>query len=356
MLPGKSTETGVATLPDEGLHGATVATSTATGTHGRTFDNITLPSQEGENTATELAGGVGRLPGSNTEERVAVLPDERSRGVHGSTPAAFGTHSPLNIASHSHHNNTTLPSQDDNYRGDGHQVTKSAVIAGGVGALPGLKDEPGVAVLPDERYPTQPSGLDKTIGEDAAMADAARAAGAHSAASPDAPKTKESEKQAGKVGAAAIGAKVGEEQMKKHEEKSAQNIHHDKPSQVSSGHRLLCYSHIKGAFVSRGLTPSRRHRVILPGMHPLNLKRCRRICATLLFSHARTFSALRAQSGPALILVRMDISAVRASMSQGSVYCFCPLSVWRNRISRVNADSVMIPRTMHMVPITTLRS
>lgn len=128
---------------------------------------------------------------------------------------------------------TTLPSQDDNYRGDGHQVAKSAAVVGGVGALPGLKDESGVAVLPDERQSSQYNVLDRKTGEDTAMADAARAAGVHSATSLDTPKTKEGENQAGKVGAAALGAKVGEEQMKKHEENSAQKAHHNQSNEVS---------------------------------------------------------------------------------------------------------------------------
>lgn len=128
---------------------------------------------------------------------------------------------------------TTLPSHDDNYRGDSHQVAKSAAVVDGVGTLPGLKDESGVAVLPAERQFSQHNVLDRKTGEDTAMADAARAAGVHSATSLDTPKTKEGEKQVGKVGAAALGAKVGEEQMKKYEEKSAQKAHHNQPNEVS---------------------------------------------------------------------------------------------------------------------------
>lgn len=84
-LPGSKSESGVATLPGENLHGATPATSSVTGANARTFDTISKPSQDDQFAddsrmfgGREHAGGVGRLPGSNEEQGVAMLPDERN--------------------------------------------------------------------------------------------------------------------------------------------------------------------------------------------------------------------------------------------------------------------------------------
>ncbi|THG97128.1 hypothetical protein EW026_g4811 [Hermanssonia centrifuga] len=77
-LPGNLNEPAVATLPDQNPRGSTAATSASVGTHGRTFDTTTLPSQEHDiGVGGSVSGGVGALPGKAGEEGVAILPDER---------------------------------------------------------------------------------------------------------------------------------------------------------------------------------------------------------------------------------------------------------------------------------------
>jgi hypothetical protein len=64
----------------------------------------------------EHSAGVGALPGGNTEEGVARVPDERN----------------------------SIPSHE-------HEGARPGEKADGVGALPGSLNESGVALLPDER-------------------------------------------------------------------------------------------------------------------------------------------------------------------------------------------------------------
>ena len=79
-LPGLRREPAVATLPDENSRGATNATSAQVGTHGRTYDPVSKPTQvdQWHGQGANVSGGVGHLPGSDGESGVAVLPDQRS--------------------------------------------------------------------------------------------------------------------------------------------------------------------------------------------------------------------------------------------------------------------------------------
>ncbi|KAI0696198.1 hypothetical protein BC835DRAFT_889777 [Cytidiella melzeri] len=226
-LPGSLADTSVVKLPDERstavpatLAGAAVAATetakgTATNVQHTVFDAKDRVTHGGHTTAVgpsslptrELDGaqpgdhssGVGALPGSLGESGVAVLPDEGGRGITGATSAAVGTHAKTFDA-------VTLPSQD----------TFSAV-SGGVGALPGQTGEAGVAVLPDERSVvpsvnnlSQPT--DPKTGEIAHIADTAQAEGVKSADSQPQLPPKSSRS---KAGAAAIGAAVGVDVVKK---------------------------------------------------------------------------------------------------------------------------------------------
>ncbi|KAH9942861.1 hypothetical protein B0H21DRAFT_749773 [Amylocystis lapponica] len=93
-LPGRANERGVAMLPDEthGGVGATGATSSAVGTHPRTYESSpdAMPSREkeGNESLGQAVGGVGALPGRGNEVGVARLPDEREPEDQGRTGAA----------------------------------------------------------------------------------------------------------------------------------------------------------------------------------------------------------------------------------------------------------------------------
>jgi hypothetical protein len=105
--------------------------------------NASLPSQE---THLESSGGVGVLPGPLGEFGVAIPPDERiSSQKH--DPNSETLHSGTGIAIlPEERRQQNLPSHDD----DPPFVTENS-STGGVGALPGDKEETGVALLPEER-------------------------------------------------------------------------------------------------------------------------------------------------------------------------------------------------------------
>lgn len=263
-LPGAVNESAVPKLPEERsgnqiptLAGAAVTAKEtaqqATYTTQRTAEHAknrltdtstavtgsTLPTRELDGAKPyEHSSGAGALPGSWNEPAVAALPDEGARGITNATSASVGTHART-------FGQATLPSHDDDWRGDGHQAdggVEHGQVSGGVGSLPGHKDEQGVAVLPDERNASgmgkwEPSHSDSSrpltsgalnpslVAEDTAMADAARAAGVKSADSrakptpPPKEETKQEKKAEGKAGAAAIGAAVGEDFAKKEDQK-----------------------------------------------------------------------------------------------------------------------------------------
>jgi len=207
-LPGKKTEAGVATLPDENMRGATFATSAGVGTHGRTFDATTKPTQD-ENVRDELhqvkgrevTGGVGRLPGMAGEEGVAVLPDERAGAGYGG--AGVGA--------------TSLPTNET-------LGAQPYERSDGAGALPGKSSESGVAVAPDQKRGgdlketaglagagAAAAGMGKwalddrsksqqpsKVGEDTHLADSAKSAGAQTAGAPAQAPVKETQKEATK--------------------------------------------------------------------------------------------------------------------------------------------------------------
>lgn len=123
-------------------------------------------------------------------------------------------------------------------------------MTGGVGSLPGFKDEQGVAVLPDERPVAETGSNFSTtnknpkVGETAAIADAARQEGvaSHNAQQQQkpqptpqaAPQTKQEKKQEGKANAAAVGAAVGENVAKHENAKDEQKkAEHSLPNKVS---------------------------------------------------------------------------------------------------------------------------
>ncbi|KAH7341423.1 hypothetical protein B0J17DRAFT_646494 [Rhizoctonia solani] len=114
-LPGGNTEEGVARLPAE---------------------RMSVPSREYEGSHPgEKSGGVGALPGHLDESNVALLPDERDRVLSGDNKEGIAR-LPAE--------RTSVPSRE--YEGS-HPGEKS----GGVGALPGHLDESNVALLPGER-------------------------------------------------------------------------------------------------------------------------------------------------------------------------------------------------------------
>ena len=96
---------------------------------------VSLPSEEtSQNVHPESSDGAGILPGPPDEFGVSILPDERQNH----TPALEALGSETGIEERRQQN---LPSLD--------VIEKSS--AGGVGALPGNKEEVGVALLPGER-------------------------------------------------------------------------------------------------------------------------------------------------------------------------------------------------------------
>lgn len=251
-LPGSLAESSVTKLPDERtgtaipatVAGAAVAaTEAAKGTaekvqntaydakdrvthggHTTAIGASSVPSRELDGAKPgDHSSGVGALPGSINEPGVARLPDEKGRGITGATSASVGTHSKTFGAA-------TLPSQDDSTHG----------VSGGVGALPGLKDESGVALLPDER-PSRETGTNFTqstpskVGETAHIAEIARQEGIRSSQTQaQQPITKQEKKEEGKAGAAAVGAAVGEKFAKdEHAKDSEKKVGSGIPNKVS---------------------------------------------------------------------------------------------------------------------------
>jgi hypothetical protein len=166
-----------------------------TGGHTTAIGPSSVPSRELDGAQPgDRSSGVGALPGSINESGVARLPDEGGNGVTGATSANVGTNA-------KNFGTVTLPSQDDSWRGAG--------VSGGVGALPGHKDEQGVAVLPDERSAnesgnvsneTKPKNTDPKVGETTHIAEVARQEGMKSAESRSQPpsvpeKNEESKKE-----------------------------------------------------------------------------------------------------------------------------------------------------------------
>lgn len=109
----------------------------------------------------EHTSGVGALPGASTETGVAVLPDEKSQSRGVPVPAQGQADEP-DIASSSSLQNqaprpgevavaprVSLPSEEPAGALPGEHTT-------GVGALPGAANETGVAVLPEERGESLP--------------------------------------------------------------------------------------------------------------------------------------------------------------------------------------------------------
>lgn len=161
------------------------------GGHTTAIGPSSVPSRELDGAQPgDHSSGVGALPGSINESGVARLPDEGGNGITGATSAAVGTHA-KNFGA------VTLPSQDDSWRGDG--------VSGGVGTLPGRKDEQGVAMLPDERSAsetgnnlskeTSHKNTDPKVGETSHIAEVARQEGVKSSESqtqpPKVPEKKE---------------------------------------------------------------------------------------------------------------------------------------------------------------------
>lgn len=114
------------------------------GTH-----HVDMPSTEVP--SGSLGGvGVGSLPGQNTEEAVALLPEERKLETAGEEKI---THH-----GHRHHHTHHIP--DHELWPGAHHIDMpssekpSGSLGGvGVGSLPGDKNEEGVALLPEERQP-----------------------------------------------------------------------------------------------------------------------------------------------------------------------------------------------------------
>ncbi|TFK66412.1 hypothetical protein BDN72DRAFT_859936 [Pluteus cervinus] len=94
------------------------------------------------------SGGVGSLPGTPNEEGVARLPDERAQEKADQSLEEKKRAVKSDVTRKLSSTQTTLPSQE----GADDSLGKTK----GVGALPGSKDESGVALLPEER---------KNIGE-----------------------------------------------------------------------------------------------------------------------------------------------------------------------------------------------
>ncbi|KAI0820556.1 hypothetical protein BC628DRAFT_1330201 [Trametes gibbosa] len=136
-LPGLQEEPHVARLPEESAHpqydsGPTIDTSA----------QVALkPTEEafGNEAAVGDArrvGGVGALVGARDESSVALVPDERAAQT--TTGVQRGT----------------MPSQEP----FGNEAAGASKHVGGVGALVGNFNEPGAAVLPDERTQQQGTG------------------------------------------------------------------------------------------------------------------------------------------------------------------------------------------------------
>lgn len=110
-LPGSISETSVAKLPDERMQPAREADQT-TRKHA-TGAGISLPSSSGERKGVqpfEHHNGVGPLPGTSSETSVAKLPDERAAAAatsEGRPKAATTGTEPQRLAS-----NTVAPAED----------------------------------------------------------------------------------------------------------------------------------------------------------------------------------------------------------------------------------------------------
>ncbi|EGO03128.1 hypothetical protein SERLA73DRAFT_47914 [Serpula lacrymans var. lacrymans S7.3] len=101
-------------------------------------NEASLPSSETRGTQpSQPQSGVGELPGTAGEAGVAVLPDERKEIQANGGATAKGNDTP-----------PSLPSSESPDTSDPKTFTTHT---GGVGALPGGRDEVGVAVLPDQR-------------------------------------------------------------------------------------------------------------------------------------------------------------------------------------------------------------
>lgn len=133
----KQTVTGTAAAAKERVAETTAISGPAT-------TKYSLPSEEDTGAKPfEHSDGAGALPGKKTEPAVATVPDENMRGATFATSASVGTHPTT-------YDTTSKPTQDDSVRDELHQV-KGREVTGGVGRLPGMAAEQGVAVLPDER-------------------------------------------------------------------------------------------------------------------------------------------------------------------------------------------------------------
>ncbi|KAI0092221.1 hypothetical protein BDY19DRAFT_928909 [Irpex rosettiformis] len=207
--------------------------------------------------AGEHVGGVGSLPGSLGERSVTKLPDERMETATPATVAGAAVAATETAKGTAEEAQSTAHDTMDRIMHGGHStaVTASTVPSrelegakpgdhsSGVGALPGSLNEPGVAILPDERrhsghgahpghkgkhgaavHPNEhlageigPSlaaqGTPSKTGETTHLAEPARQEGIASH-QPRQSETKEEKKEEEKAGAAAVGAAVGEKAVK----------------------------------------------------------------------------------------------------------------------------------------------
>ncbi|KAK7682297.1 hypothetical protein QCA50_014500 [Cerrena zonata] len=174
-LPGSIAESGVARLPDDRGPATTssvtntnllssVGAGAGIGAAADAFSSITekaknaLPSSltgskdlpTSETPTGPHTSGVGSLPGANTEAGVAVLPDEKfAKSSTGATDPSVGTHRALS-------GSISKPSNESEH------LSRGTAAVGGVGALPGDRNESGVAQLPDER--ANPAFTSASIG------------------------------------------------------------------------------------------------------------------------------------------------------------------------------------------------
>lgn len=107
-LPGSISETSVAKLPDERIQSAREADQ-LTQKHAVGAGTISLPSHERKGVQPfEHHNGVGPLPGTSSETSVAKLPDERAAATSEGRPGTFAADRELQ----KHVNDTVAPAEN----------------------------------------------------------------------------------------------------------------------------------------------------------------------------------------------------------------------------------------------------